>query len=124
MVFKKEARPLHFTEVARFIAEQNIGEKRGCPNPQSVHNELIRDPRFVLVGRGLYSLQEWGYVSGVVKDIILKVLREAKEPLATQDVIRAVSKQRFVKENTILLNLSNKQYFIRTPEGKHTIKEI
>lgn len=124
LVFKKEARPLHFTEVARFIADQNREEKKSCPNPQSVHNELIRDPRFVLVGRGLYSLQEWGYAPGVVKDIILKVLREAKVPLATQDIVSAVSKQRFVKENTILLNLSNKQYFIRTPEGKYTIKEI
>jgi len=124
LVFKKEARPLHFTEVARFIAEQNREEKKGCPNPQSVHNELIRDPRFVLVGRGLYSLQEWGYASGVVKDIIFNVLKETREPLTKQEVIAAVSKQRFVKENTILLNLSNKKYFMRTPEGKYVIKEI
>ena len=99
-------------------------EKKGCPNLQSVHNELIRDPRFVLVGRGLYSLGEWGYVSGVVKDIILKILKEAKEPLSKQDIVAAVSKQRFVKENTILLNLNDKQYFIRTPEGKYAVKEI
>jgi hypothetical protein len=77
-----------------------------------------------LVGRGLYSLEEWGYAPGVVKDIILKVLREAKEPLAKQDIVSAVSKQRFVKENTILLNLSNKKYFTRTPEGKYIVKEI
>jgi hypothetical protein len=89
---------------------------------QTVHNELIRDSRFVLVGRGLYGLKEWGYEDGDVKDIILKILREARKPLPKEEVLERVLKQRLVKENTILLNLSNKKYFLRTPEGKYTIR--
>ena len=42
----------------------------------TTHNELIKDPRFVLVGRGLYALAEWGYMSGVVRDVIKKILEK------------------------------------------------
>jgi transcriptional regulator with XRE-family HTH domain len=114
LVFKKEKRPLHFTEVAKLIGPEAL--------VQTVHNELIRDSRFVLVGRGLYGLKEWGYEDGDVKDIILKILREARKPLPKEEVLERVLKQRLVKENTILLNLSNKKYFLRTPEGKYTIR--
>ena len=116
LVFKREKRPLHFSEVAKKIGEDAL--------PQTVHNELIKDPRFVLVGRGLYALKEWGYEPGVVKDIIVKTLKETKEPLSREEIIAAVLKQRFVKENTISLNLSDKQLFLRTPEGKYTIRQI
>jgi hypothetical protein len=113
LVFKKEKRPLHFREVANFI-ESAL--------PQTVHNELIKDPRFILVGRGLYALKEWGYDQGYVKDIIFKVLKTAKKPLTKEEILEGVLKQRMVKENTILLNLSNKKYFTRTPEGFYTLK--
>ena len=124
LILKKEAKPLHFTKVAQLIGKANLGWKFSHPNLQSVHNELIRDPRFVLVGRGLYALRDWGYISGVVKDIIFKVLKEKNEPLSQKEIVENVLKQRFVKENTILLNLSNKEYFLRTPKGKYTIREI
>ena len=124
LILKKEAKPLHFTKVAQLIGKANLGWKFFHPNLQSVHNELIRDPRFVLVGRGLYALRDWGYISGVVKDIIFKVLKEKNEPLSKKEIVENVLKQRFVKENTILLNLNNKEYFLRTPKGKYTIREI
>jgi len=113
LVFKKEKNPLHFTEVANLI-ESTL--------PQTVHNELIKDYRFVLVGRGIYALKEWGYEEGCVKDIILKVLKENKKFLTKEEILEKVLKQRLVKENTILLNLSNKKYFSKTPEGFFTIK--
>lgn len=113
LTFKKEGKPLHFNEVASFIDKAL---------PQTVHNELIKDTRFVLVGRGMYALKEWGYEEGYVKDIILKVLKENKKALTKEDILKEVSRQRLVKENTILLNLSNKKYFLRSPEGKYTIK--
>lgn len=113
LVFKKTGKPLHFRQVAELIGTDVLS--------QTVHNELIRDPRFVLVGRGLYALKEWGFEEGYVKDIILKVLKMANKPLAKEEILEKVLKQRLVKENTILLNLANKKYFLKTPAGKYII---
>ncbi len=114
IALKKEKKPLHFREVANLI-ERAL--------PQTVHNELIKDSRFVLVGRGLYALKEWGYEKGTVKDIISKILKESKEPLSKEEILERASKQRLVKENTILLNLNDKEHFLKTPGGGYTIKE-
>jgi len=113
LVFKKEKNPLHFIRVADLIGEK-------C-NPQSVHNELIRDPRFILVGRGIYALSEWGYKPGVVREIIAEVLKKTRKPLSRRVIVKKVSEQRLVKENTILINLNNKKYFSRTSNGKYTL---
>jgi hypothetical protein len=115
VVFKKHHKPLHFTEVAKLIGPETL--------PQTVHNELIKDRRFVLVGRGLYALSEWGYEKGQVKDVISRVLKKTAKPMDKQEILREVLKQRMVKENTVLLNLNNKKYFLRTPEGKYTIQK-
>lgn len=115
LAFKKTGKPLHFTEAANLIENSHL---------QTVHNELIKDPRFILVGRGIYALSEWGYYPGQVKDVILKILQEAKAPLTKQEILEEVFKQRIVKENTILLNLSNKKHFFRDSKGKYSIREI
>jgi hypothetical protein len=115
LIFKKTGKPLHFTDVTKLI--------EGALK-QTVHNELIRDQRFVLVGRGIYALSEWGYMPGQVKDVISKVLSEAKKPLTKEEVLDKVLKQRMVKENTILLNLSNKNYFSKNSQGEYTVREI
>ncbi len=114
LIFKKENKPLHFTEVAELIPNGLV---------QTVHNELIKDSRFVLVGRGIYGLQEWGYQPGPVKEVILNILKQEKKPLTKEEILNRVLEQRFVKENTILLNLSDKKYFLRDSQGKYTIKE-
>lgn len=114
LVFKKVGKPLHFKEVAKQIEGALI---------QTVHNELIKDPRFVLVGRGIYALKEWGYLPGQVKDVIAQILKE-NGPLTQGEILERVLKQRLVKESTILLNLNNKKHFLRTVEGKYKIKEI
>lgn len=115
LVFKKVKKPLHFTEIAQLIGPNTL--------PQTVHNEVIKDPRFVLVGRGIYALKEWGYEEGDVKDIIIKILREAQKPLPKKVILEEVFKQRLVKESTVLLNLNNKKYFLKTPQGEYKIKE-
>jgi hypothetical protein len=120
IVFKKEEKPLHFMEITEKINKLGIYPEKALS--QTVHNELIKDPRFVLVGRGTYALAEWGYKPGWVKDIISEVLKEAKKPLAREEVIEKVLGQRLVKVNTILLNLSNREYFSRTEDGKYTFK--
>jgi len=111
LVFKKTDKPLHFNEVAKLI-EGALA--------QTVHNELIKDPRFVLVGRGIYALKEWGYEPGQVKDVISKILKE-DGPLTQSEILERVLRQRLVRENTILLNLSNKKYFLRNSQGKYKI---
>ncbi len=112
LVFKRENKPLHFKEVASLLGEG--------ANPQTTHNELIKDSRFVLVGRGVYALSEWGYMPGEVKEVIRTIL-EKEGALLKNEIIVRVEEQRIVKKNTIIQNLSNKKYFIRTPDGKYTV---
>lgn len=114
LVLKESQKPLHFTQVAGLI---------DSALPQTVHNELIKDSRFVLVGRGIYALKEWGYQDGQVRDVIFNILKTAGRPLKKEEILEKTLKQRLVKENTVFLNLSNKKYFLRDSEGRYTIKE-
>ncbi len=116
LVIRKHGSPIHFTEVARAI-EKLFGKKA---HVATTHNELIKDKRFVLVGRGLYALAEWGYMSGVVRDVIAKIL-EKHGPLTKQQIFDKVLKERYVKENTISVNLQNKKYFKKDKEGKYSL---
>src|SRR3989344_5593628 len=115
LVLRKHGSPIHFREVAKSI-EKLFGRKA---HVATTHNELIKDPRFILVGRGLYALAEWGYMSGVVKDVIRKVL-EKNGPLTKLEIIDKVMKERYVKENTIVVNLQNLKYFKKDKEGRYS----
>lgn len=118
LVIRKHGSPIHFKEVAKQIS--TIFKKKA--HVATTHNELIKDPRFVLVGRGLYALAEWGYMSGVVKDVIKKVL-DKNGPLTKEEIIDKVLKERYVKENTIVVNLQNPKFFKKDKEGKYHISE-
>lgn len=118
-VLAKHGTPMHFKEVAKAIDAASWSRKRA--HPQTVHNELIKDARFVLVGRGLYALREWGYEPGMVRDVLVSVLKEAKNSLTREEIADAVLLKRVVKVPTILLNLQNKTLFKRTEEGKYTL---
>lgn len=110
IVLRKSGTPLHFMEIANRIREAHFDHKN--VTVQAVHNELIRYPQFVLVGRGLYALREWGYEPGTVADVIEKILKE-KGPLSKKEIIVEVAKQRTVKVGTISLNLQKMPYFVR-----------
>jgi hypothetical protein len=110
IVLRKSGEPLHFMEIANRIRESNFDHKN--VTVQAVHNELIRYPQFVLVGRGLYALREWGYEPGTVADVIERILKE-KGPLSKKEIILEVAKQRTVKIGTISLNLQKMPYFVR-----------
>ena len=112
ITLKRKGAPMHFKKVAGLISDKT--------NPQTVHNELIKDDRFVLVGRGIYALREWGYQEGEVKDVIRRVIEKAGEPLPKDKIVEEVLQKRMVKKNTIVQNLSNKKHFKRTPDGKYT----
>jgi DNA-binding winged helix-turn-helix (wHTH) protein len=116
LVIRKHGSPIHFTEVARQI--EKLFKKKA--HVATTHNELIKDSRFVLVGRGLYALSEWGYISGVVKDVIKKVI-EQNGPLTKDKIIEKVLKERYVKENTIMVNLQNPKFFKKDKEGRYSL---
>ena len=116
MVLARNKSPLHFSNVAEEISKLT-GKKA---HVQTVHNELIKDNRFVLVGRGLYALKEWGYASGQVRDVICDILKSSG-PLSREKIVAFVSQKRFVKPNTIVINLENKKYFKKLPDGRYTI---
>lgn len=116
LIIRKHGSPIHFKEVAKIITD--VFKIKA--HVATCHNELIKDPRFVLVGRGLYALSEWGYMSGVVKDVIKKII-EKNGPLTKAEVIQKVMKERYVKENTIVINLQNPKYFKKNKEGKYEV---
>jgi hypothetical protein len=120
IVLRKENKPLHFTEIAEVINKKNFDKRQAYP--ATIHNELILDKKYVLVGRGIYALKEWGYKPGVVADVISDVLKEIDRPLNKKDVITEVLKKRMIKETTIALALMNKDRFSRDEKGRYSIK--
>ena len=125
LVLKRHEKPLHFTEVSKLIAEfqgKFLQNKEKKVLPQTVHNELIKDQRFVLVGRGTYALSDWGYEPGTVKDVIISLLKGNGGNMAKEDIIEKTLVQRQVKESTIELNLQDRSVFARDPSGRYYIK--
>ncbi len=119
-VLNKNKKPLHFVEIVNKITELQFDNKR--INLQAVHNELIRHDQFVLVGRGIYALKEWGYKEGTVADIIEDILKDGKLK-SQEDIIKEVMKQRQVKKITIILNLKNKPQFERVGREQYKLKK-
>lgn len=120
LALKREKEPLHFTEITSRINSFWAGKKP--TNNQTVHNELIKDVRFVLIGRGIYALKEWGYRPGVVLDVIMEIMKEKGGTLDQEDIIKGVMEKRQVKRNTIILNLQNKNYFEKLPNKIYRLK--
>ena len=119
VVLEEKHEPMHFNDIAKAIGSSDF--KRKDVTVQAIHNELIKDPRFVLIGRGIYALDAWGYQKGTVSDIIKKILAKAgDEGISRKEIVKQVLKERKVKETTVLLNLQNKALF--TKVGKDCYK--
>ncbi len=116
LVMKRHGSPMHFKEVTDAISK-TFGKKT---HYATCHNELIKDPRFVLVGRGMYALAEWGYKAGIAREVIQDILKK-EGPLSKDDVVKRVMKERYFKKNTILVNLANPKYFKKNKNGLYTI---
>jgi len=121
LVLKKDEKPLHFTAIAKRI---NQVKKDGSKvvNAQTVHNELIKDGRFVLVGWGIYGLQEFGLMPGTARQVIARLLKD-HGPLKSKALLVLVQKERTFKDNTVLINLQNKKNFQRLSDGRYSVKE-
>lgn len=120
-VLRRHGKPEHFRQIARLINEAAFDRK--VANPQTVHNELIKDNRFVLVGRGLYGLTEWGFMPGTVADVLETILGKAAQPMTREELIEQVLAQRLVKKNTILLSLQDQNRFVKTAGNRYTLRE-
>ena len=116
LVLRQQGSPMHFLEVAKSI--QSSFKRRA--NPATCHNELIKDRRFVLVGRGIYALTEWGYAPGIVREVIQNIIK-ANGPLTEEEIMARVLKERYVKHNTVLVNLKNPKFFKKNKEGKYLV---
>ena len=121
VVLKEKNEPMHFEEIAKAIKESDF--RRKDVTIQAIHNELIKDKRFVLIGRGIYALDTWGYKSGTVSETIVDVLKNAKKPLTREQIVKKVLATRKVKETTILLNLQNKKLFKKIDKNSYTIAD-
>lgn len=117
LAMKRTGKPMHFRDVAKEISRLFKIDAHVA----TTHNELIKDTdRFVLVGRGLYALREWGYERGVVRDVIRDII-EKGGPMTRAEIIERVRKVRHVKDNTISVNLSNRKHFTRLAGGKYAV---
>lgn len=116
LMMKKHGSPMHFKEVAKAVLD--TFDKK-C-HIATCHNELIKDKRFVLVGRGIYALSEWGYKTGIVRDVIKELIKK-NGPMSKDDVIEHVMKERYLKKNTILVNLQNTKFFKKNKNNLYTI---
>ncbi len=108
LILKEEKKPLHFTGIATLIEKHKLGTKK--VHPQTIHNELIKDERFVLIGRGIYALSEWGYSGGAVKDVLKTILEKSDTPMDREEIIKKVFQVRKVKRTTIMINLNSKSF--------------
>jgi hypothetical protein len=118
LVLKKANQPMHFTKIAERINEIGFDEKKA--NPATIHNELILDNKYVLVGRGIYALKDWGYQPGVVAEVIEQVLKQFG-PLTRDEIIEKVLGKRLVKKSTIILSLMNRNKFIKEASKKYSL---
>ena len=121
VILSDKGKPMHFNDIAKAIKESSF--RRKDVTTQAIHNELIKDKRLVLIGRGIYALSEWGYSRGTVADMITDVLKKAGEPLHRDEIVKRVLKSRQVKETTILLNLQGKPQFKRVAKATYALAD-
>jgi len=119
LVMKHHKQPEHYAQITEMINKAKFDARPAYK--ETVHNELIKDPRFILIGRGIYALSEWGYKPGVVADVIAEILKHSGQPVPKDKIIEEVLKRRMVKKNTILVGLSNKKLFKKVGKNAYAL---
>ncbi len=119
LVLKHHGKPEHYSVITEMINKSKFDKRTAYK--ETVHNELIKDSRFILIGRGIYALSEWGYKPGVVADVIAEVLKASGRLLSREQIIEEVLKRRVVKKNTILVGLSNKKMFKKVDRNLYAL---
>lgn len=119
LVLSQHGKPEHYSTITDMV--NRAGFDNRIAYKETVHNELIKDPRFILIGRGIYALSEWGYKPGVVSDVIKEILQDYQKPLSKDKIVEEVFKRRQVKKNTVLVGLSNKKLFKKVEKNLYTL---
>jgi len=117
-VMKKQKVPMHFIDISNKITEYLWDQVK----VNTIHNELIRNKEFVLIGRWIYALKEWWFVPGTVLDVIVNILEKKWEPMNTEEITKEVLKTRNVKQTTIYMNLQNKDLIERVWRNYYQVK--
>jgi DNA-directed RNA polymerase delta subunit len=116
---KHHKKPEHYSAITEMINKARFDDRKAYK--ETVHNELIKDQRFILIGRGIYALSEWGFKPGVVADVIVEILKQSGQPMPKEKIIEEVLKSRMVKKNTILVGLSNKKLFQKVGKNSYAL---
>ena len=114
-VLRDAGKPLHFREISERVSK--LREDGFC-NVFSCHNELVRRKEFILVGRGLYALEDMGYRPGTIVDIITMGIKE-RGPMTKQEIVDFVKNERYVKTQSIILTLGKKDLFRKGQDNKY-----
>jgi len=122
IVLRRNGEPMHFRDIAHQINEVKFDHKKA--HEQTVHNELIKDTRFVLVGRGMYGLSDWGFLPGTVADVLEAILQKAGKPMKKDELLAEVMKQRMVKRTTVILGLQNNDKFAKVEDDLYSLKNV
>jgi hypothetical protein len=118
-IMSQHKRPLHFSEITDLINKKDAAIF--IAHGATVRNILTAESRYILVGRGIYALKEWGVEPGTVSQLIEKIIKEAGGSVSRKDIIDKILEQRIIKKQTILITLSNKNKFKKLPEGKYAL---
>lgn len=122
LILRVTQKPLHFRDIAKLIDEHGLYKSGKKTHPQTVHNELIKDDRFVLVGRGTYALSDWGYRPGTVREVLAAILKENEKPMTREELLKAVMKVRQVKRSTVIINLNS--FFAKVGKNIYSLSEM
>lgn len=118
-VLRQSKKPMHFNDISNSIDSADFDNRP--VNVQAVHNELIRHKQFILIGRGIYALAEWGYEKGTVADVVQSILKKHGE-MNQDSIVEKVLESRQVKKITILLALKNGKQFERVGRKRYRLK--
>ncbi len=118
LILKETGHPLHFTKIAELMDIHKLNKRK--THAQTVHNELIKDKRFVLVGRGTYALSEWGYKQGTVRELVEDILKKNVAPMRRDEILKKILDMRQVKKSTVVINLNN--FFERVGKDRYAVK--
>ncbi|MFH1175668.1 MAG: sigma factor-like helix-turn-helix DNA-binding protein [bacterium] len=120
LVMSQCRQPMHFRKITEKINEVDFKNGKKAFS-QTVHNELIKDDRFVLVGRGVYSLRNDESESDKVKKNIVEILKASNKPMSKGEIIEEILKKGDARRNTIAISLQDSKIFKKTKENKYTL---